>query len=191
MTEQTKETQTQQTQGTEEPLIPKSRLDQQTQKTNEEASQKREAQAQVKKLKDQQEQQDAEREQSQGEWKKTAEREQKKREKAEEERDKAAQDLVTYKTRGAFSKAARGIIRSDAIDDAYLFLTKDELASLKDSDPDRYEAAARRLAESRPYLADGQRASGSGGSQRPATPAEVKKSAADSPLRKGQKRRIY
>lgn len=193
MTEQEpQERQDQQDQQEEEHRIPKSRFDQESQKRQEAERQVREARSELQRMKDSREQEESEREQSQGQWQKSAEREQKKREQAEKDRDKAISDLVTYKTQGSFTAAARGIIRADAIDDAYRFLTPDELTSLKDADGDRYEAAARRLAESRPYLADGPRGSGAGGSGRPAaSDTRTQNVPTNSPLRNKQKRRTW
>ncbi len=164
-TEQTNE------QGDKTPQIPKFRLDQESRKRQAAEEKAREAERKYQELIEQRENEESEKDRKKGEFERIAERAQKKAEnaekeqkKAEKERDEARRDLETYKRRVAFSGAAAGVVRAEAINDAFGMIPPEDWEGIDHSDAEKVKRLAQQLVESRPYLADNPRGAGSGGS---------------------------
>lgn len=144
---------------TQEHMVPKGRFDEIN----------RRMQAAEKKAQDiesAQQQREEEQAQTQGEYKKLAD----KRAETLKQKDGRIKELETQMIRDrryrAFVTAASGTIIPEAFDDAFSMLTDDEWASANESDENSVRMLAQNLAERKPFLADGPRGTGSGGSGR-------------------------
>ena len=155
---QTQERQTQQQDN--EPRIPKHRLD-------EESRKRREAEQKLQQYEQERQQQEEQNAQQQGEYQKLAETRKNKLDKAEARIKELENQIVTGERYRTFAKAAQGVIIPDAVDDAFSMLSEDEFNNADTSDENSYRMLAQNLAERKPYLADGMRGAGSGGSARP------------------------
>lgn len=163
-----KETQSQQGQQTQSAddnskgvMIPKSRLD-------EEARKRREAEQELKRIQQEQEQAAEDRQQKQGEYQELANKRQKKIEKLEAELKQVKSDWTRERRMNVWNQGAQGVIRAEAISDAFSFLSEDELSGIDDTDEKAFTQLAQNLAEVKPYLAvEGPRGAGSGGSREP------------------------
>lgn len=161
MTEQNTETQ-------ERIQVPKFRLDQESQKRKELQGQYEELLKEFDTLKSERDSEESEKDQKRGEFEKIAERERKKREAAEEEVKSLKTAMLRKDQRAAFYEAARGVIRSEAVADAFSMLSTEDLDSTDATDEDTFKKMAQSLAESKTYLADTPQGAGSGrGAGRP------------------------
>lgn len=151
----------------QEYMIPKHRLDQESERRREAERRLAALEKELAALKAERESEEEERAKKRGEFERIAERERKRREQAEAERDAARQELVTYRRRVAWSKAARGIVADEAIDDAFGMLSPEELERADLSDAEQAKALAQALVERKPYLAPSRAGASSGGSERP------------------------
>lgn len=110
-----------------------------------------------------QESADEERAKKQGEYQKLAEKYKTQAEREKQARQQLELDVQRDKRMRVFTMAAQGVIRPEAIEDAFYMLSSDEFQNIDEAD----EAAMRRLAESlterKPYLSDGPVGAGSGG----------------------------
>jgi hypothetical protein len=128
----------------------------------------REAEERLRQHESQQEQQQEERQQRQGEYQELAQKRQRKIEKLEAELKTVKAQWTEERRRNTWNKAAQGIVKSNAIPDAFLFLSDDELSGIDEGDIEGYKTLANNLVEVRDYLAaDGIRGAGSGGSRSP------------------------
>lgn len=111
-------------------------------------------------------QREEEQAQTQGEYKKLAD----KRAETLKQKDGRIKELEKQMIRDqryrAFVTAASGTIIPEAFDDAFSMLTDDEWTSANESDENSVRMLAQNLAERKPFLADGPRGTGSGGSGR-------------------------
>lgn len=152
---------TQDTQRDTEPRIPKHRLDQ-------EAAKRREAEAELARIRQEQEAQQEERQQKQGEYQELADKRQKKIQKLEQELKETKAEWTRERRMNIWSRAAQGVVKQNAIADAFSFLSEDDLSNIDDSDESAFRQLAQNLVEVRDYLAaEGVRGAGSGGSSRP------------------------
>lgn len=147
-------------QSTSDAMIPKHRFD-------EVNGAKKEAERKLADLEAQAERRVEEAAKSQGEYQKLAEARQKKVETLEGRVKELEAQLVRGERYRAFNAASTGILLPEAVDDAFALITEDEFQSVKDGDEGAYKMLAQNLADRKPYLADGVRGAGSGGSSRP------------------------
>lgn len=145
----------------EQNVVPSHRLREETEK-------RRQAEQRLQEL----EQKETEREEKsakeQGEWQQVAEKRQEKVQRLEKELADLKAQVTRDARHRAFSRAANGILLSEAVDDAFEMLSEEDLKDASLEDENSWTALAQRIAERKPYLADGVRGSGSGGSGRPA-----------------------
>jgi hypothetical protein len=126
--------------GADEPTIPKHRYDE----VNKRA---KAAEKELARIQQEQEQKQEQQAQQQGEWQQVAD--------------------VTDRRFRAWTQGANGIIRSDAIGDAFEYITEDEWQTVNEEDENSIRMLAQGLAERKSFLAGGPIGSGSGGSSRP------------------------
>lgn len=142
-------------------MIPKGRL-------NEEIKKRREIETELAQIKETQEREQEERQQQKGEYQKLSEKY-----KGDLAKEKAAhaetkQAWQRERRINVWNQAAQGIVKPEAVSDAFSFLAKEELDNIDDTDPEAYKPLAQTLVELKPYLAaDGPRGAGSGGSAVP------------------------
>lgn len=161
MTEQNTETQ-------EQIQVPKYRLDEESKKRKELQGQYEDLRKEFDTLKSARDSEESEKDEKRGEFEKVAERERKKRETAEEEVKSLKTAMLRKDQRAAFYEAARGVIRSEAVGDAFGMLGTEDLDSTDAADQDAFKKMAQSLAESKTYLADTPQGAGSGrGAGRP------------------------
>lgn len=159
--EQTQDTSQEQTQGNQqqEHMVPKGRFDEINRRMQ--AAEKK-----AQEIESAQAQREEEQAQTQGEYKKLAD----KRAETLKQKDGRIKELETQMIRDrryrAFVTAASGTIIPEAFDDAFSMLTDDEWSSANESDENSVRMLAQNLAERKPFLADGPRGTGSGGSGR-------------------------
>jgi flagellar biosynthesis GTPase FlhF len=128
----------------------------------------RDAEEKLRQYETQQEQQQEDRQQRQGEYQELAAKRQRKIEKLEAELNTVKGQWTEERRRNTWNKAAQGIVKPNAIPDAFLFLSDDELSNIDEGDIEGYKQLANNLIEVRDYLAaDGVRGAGSGGSRIP------------------------
>ena len=172
MTEQERNTEERNTE--EAPTIPKHRLDQESRKRQSAEQKAQEAERKYQELVEQRENEESDKDRKKGEFERIAERAQKKAENAEkkrEEAEKRAEDaernLVTYKRRVSFSRAAAGVILPDAVDVAFDMIPPEDWEGIDLSDTSKVKTLAQHVVDTRAFLADKPRGAGSGGSDRP------------------------
>ena len=177
--------------------VPKFRLDQEAEKRRKAEEKAAELEGRLKALEEERDNEESEKDKKKGEFERIAERERKKREEAEakreeaeRERDEAHRNLDTYKRRVAFSSAARGVIRPEAIDDAFSMIPAEDFEGVDISNVEKVKKLAQGLAENKPYLAEAQKGAGSGGSDRPVLVGSDDAAKQPLPFGKFNKRRI-
>lgn len=128
----------------------------------------KEAEETVARYEQEREQAQEAKDQEKGEFQKIADKWKTKAEKLENELKQVKNDWTRERRINVWNNAAQGIVRSEAIMDAFSFLSDTELDSIDDTDPEAYKPLAQTLVEAKPYLsADGPRGAGSGGSRTP------------------------
>lgn len=86
----------------------------------------------------------------------------------EGETKKAEGSLDTYKRRVAFTSAARGVVRAEALDDAFSMIPAEDWEGVDLEDEEKVKVLAQGIAEKKTYLADTPQGAGSGrGAGRP------------------------
>ncbi len=142
-----------------ERMVPKGRFDEVNRRMQ--AAEKK-----AKEMESAQAQREEEQAQTQGEYKQLAD----KRAQSLKQKDERIKELETQMVRDrryrAFVAAASGTIIPEAFDDAFSMLTDDEWSSANESDENSVRMLAQNLAERKPFLSDGPRGTGSGGSGR-------------------------
>src|SRR5215207_5094951 len=142
-----------------EPRVPEHRFDEVNKRM-------KDAENALKQLQQEREEQAEAKAQEQGQHKELADKRQKKIEKLESELKQVKSQWTEERRRNTWNNAAQGIIRSNAIGDAFMFLSEDELSGLDEGDEEGYKQLAQNLVEVRDYLAaEGARGAGSGGSR--------------------------
>ncbi len=143
----------------QEHMVPKGRFDEINRRMQ--AAEKK-----AQEIESAQQQREEEQAQTQGEYKKLAD----KRAESLKQKDGRIKELEAQMVRDrryrAFVTAASGTIIPEAFDDAFSMLTDDEWSSANESDENSVRMLAQNLAERKPFLADGPRGTGSGGSGR-------------------------
>jgi hypothetical protein len=144
-----------------EKSVPYSRLQQ-------EIKEKREYKQRVEQMEAQQEQEAEERAKKRGEYETVANRAKAQAEKEKNLRIAAENRLVRYQRLQTWREAARGIVRDEALEDAFDMLDEDELGSLDETDVSGMSRLAEILVDRKEYLGEGPRGAGSGfGSREP------------------------
>ena len=133
----------------------------------EETEKRRQAEARIQELENAQQQQEEQKAQEQGEWQEVAVKRQEKIEKLQGELEQVKAQQTRDARYRIFSRAAAGVLLPEAIDDAFTMLSEDDVNDASLEDENSWTALAQRLAERKPYLSDGARGNGSGGSGRP------------------------
>lgn len=151
-----------------EKYVPRSRFDEVNTKKAEADRRARDAEAKLQQLESEREQQQEERASKQGEYQQLAEKRQKKIDALQTELNQVKAQWTEERRRNTWNEAAQGVIKGNAIKDAFLFLSEDELSALDEGDTEGYKRLAQNLVEVRDYLgAEGARGAGSGGSRVP------------------------
>ncbi len=141
--------------------VPKYRLDQ-------ESKARKEAEKELNQLRTQQQQREEEQATKQGEWQSVAEKRQAKIDQANTRIQELESQIVRDKRFRAWTQAASGIIRSEAMSDAFdKYLGEDDWSTVNEDDENSVRMLAQGLAERRNYLSAGPVGAGSGGSSRP------------------------
>ena len=140
--------------------VPKYRFD-------EVAKRAREAEKQLAKVQQDQQQREEQQAQQQGEWQKVAEKRQSKIDQANARIQELENQIVRDKRFRAWTQGAAGTIRSDALGDAFEYVTEDEWSTVNEDDENSIRMLAQGLAERKSFLAGGPVGAGSGGSSRP------------------------
>lgn len=144
-----------------EPRIPKHRFDEVSRRM-------KEAEQTLQQLEQEREQAEEAKANEKGEFQKIADKWKTKAEKLEQENKQIKADWTRERRLNVWNNAAQGIVRSEAIMDAFSFLSDTELDSIDDTDPEAYKPLAQNLVDTKPYLGtDGPRGAGSGGSRTP------------------------
>jgi hypothetical protein len=146
--------------GADEPTIPKHRYDEVNKRL-------KAAEKELGTIKQEQEQKQEQQAQQQGEWQQVAEKRQKKIDSLSQKVADLENQIVTDRRFRAWTQGANGIIRSDAIGDAFEYITEDEWQTVNEDDENSIRMLAQGLAERKSFLAGGPIGSGSGGSSRP------------------------
>ncbi len=92
--------------------------------------------------------------------------------------------------RATFFEAAQGVLRPEAIGDAFAMLPADDLDATDAANADAFKKMAQDLAERKTYLADSPRGAGSGGSDRQVVMAGVDGDKRPLPFGRLNKRRV-
>ncbi len=160
--EQNQEQRTEETNAQDtEPKIPKHRFDQVNQRA-------KDAEAKLQSLEQESEQAQEERSAKQGEYQELADKRLGKIKKLEEELKEVRSEWTRERRMNVWSRAAQGIVKQNAIADAFSFVSEDELAGIDESDESSFRALAQNLVEMRDYLAaEGPKGAGSFGSRKP------------------------
>lgn len=143
-----------------EATVPSSRL-------REETRLRKEAEKEARTLRESQQQAEEATAQEQGKYQELAQKRQTKVEQLQTKVSELEATIVTGERYRAFSKAANGVLLPEAVDDAFLMLGDDDFSTADTNDENSYRALAQQLAERKPYLSDGVRGAGSGGSSSP------------------------
>lgn len=141
-------------------MIPKGRFDQ----INKE---RRELADRLAKLEGEQEAQAEERAKKQGEYQQLADKYKKQAVAEKEKRQQIEANWTRERRRNVWNRAASGIIKAEAISDAFDMLNETDFANIDEQDEAGFTRLAEQQAELRPYMADGPRGAGSGGSRSP------------------------
>lgn len=141
-------------------MVPSHRL-------REETSKRQQMEKKIQEFEERERQREEESAQAQGEYQQLAEKRKQELDKLKNERDQLQAQMVRNARYRTFNKAAAGVILPEALDDAFGMLSEQELQEIDNEDESGFGVLAQRLAERKPYLADGARGSGSGGSSSP------------------------
>jgi len=134
----------------------------------EETQKRKEAEKELNQLRTQQQQREEEQATKQGEWQTVAEKRQAKIDQANTRIQELESQIVRDKRFRAWTQAASGIIRSEAMSDAFdKYLGEDDWSTVNEDDENSVRMLAQGLAERRNYLSAGPVGAGSGGSSRP------------------------
>lgn len=134
---------------------------------NEVSQRAKEAEKKLQELESQQQQAEEATAQEQGKYQELAQKRQTKVEQLQTKVSELEATIVTGERYRAFSKAANGVLLPEAVDDAFSMLGDDDFSTADTNDENSYRALAQQLAERKPYLSDGVRGAGSGGSSNP------------------------
>lgn len=140
--------------------VPKYRLDQ-------ESKARKDAERELKRLRDEQSKAEEDRASKQGEWQQVAEKRQKKIDTLQGEVTNLKNQITRDRRYRMWVQASNGVVRSDALSDAFEHITEDEWQTANEEDENSVRALAQGLVERKGYLADGMVGAGSGGSSRP------------------------
>lgn len=146
--------------GGDEPRVPKHRFDEVNKRM-------KDAEKALQDFHQEREQQQEDRATKQGEYQELADKRQKTIEKLKAENAQMKGDWTRERRMNVWNRAAQGIIRPEAIADAFFFLSEDELNNADESDEATFKQLAQNQVEVRTYLGvDGPRGAGSGGSDK-------------------------
>jgi chromosome segregation ATPase len=155
--------------------VPEYRLEELNRKKKEAEQRAKDAEARLRQIESEREQQQEERAQQQGQYQEIAEKRQKKIEKLEAELKQTREAWTEERRRNTWNRAAQGVVKPTAVQDAFLFLSEEDLSGVDDGDEAAFKKLAENLVEVRDYLAaDGPRGAGSGGSRHPVLGSEEK-----------------
>ena len=143
-----------------EQVVPYERFKAQLDRAKEAEKQATEAQQKLDSL-------DEEKEKEKGEWEKLANRRQTQLDAEKKAHAETKAEFARFRRMHVWQTAADGVIKPEAIEDAYSFIDEEEWNAIDDTDVNAVRSMAQTLAEQREYLADGPRGTGSGGSGRP------------------------
>ncbi len=164
-TTQAKPQQRQESPQQETATVPSHRLREETQK-------RQEAEKRLSEIENERAQHEEKQAKEQGEWQQVAEKRQQKVQTLEEELNSLKAQVTRDARHRAFSRAAQGVLLTEAVDDAFEMLSEEDLKDASLEDENSWTALSQRIAERKPYLADGHRGTGSGGSNRPVLTAQ-------------------
>jgi primosomal protein N' len=133
----------------------------------EETRKRQQAERALKDLQDQQAKHEEEQASKQGEWQQVAEKRKETIAKKDARIKELESQIVRDKRFRAWTQAASGTIRPDALGDAFDFVAEEEWRATNEDDENSVRALAEGLAERKPYLGTGVVGAGSGGSSRP------------------------
>lgn len=148
------------------PTIPKHRFDEESQKRKDAEQKLKDAERRLEALERKQAETDSD-------YKKLYEDEQKKIQRIQGKLTERENEVTSLKTdalrkdqRATFFEAAQGVLRPEAIGDAFSMLSSDDLDSTDATNTEAFTKMAQDLAEKKTYLSDSPRGAGSGGSDR-------------------------
>lgn len=124
-------------------------------------------QTELDSIRQQQEQAEEERAQKQGEYQKIAEKYKSQAQQEKDKRQAIEQSWERERRLNVWVGAAAGVIKQEAVVDAFGMLDESEFANVDPKDESQVRRLAEMLVERKPYLADGPVGAGSGGSDRP------------------------
>lgn len=142
------------------PMIPKGRWDEINKAKNELASQLAEIEAE-------REREAEERAKKQGEYQSLADKYKKQAETEKQKRQEIESSWTRERRLNVWGRASSGIIKPEAMVDAFSMLDETDFANVSEEDEAGFKRLAESLADRKPYLSDGPRGSGSGGSKSP------------------------
>jgi hypothetical protein len=127
----------------------------------------KDAEKRLQQLEQQNQQREEEAATKQGEWQTVAEKRLTKLDQANARIKELENQIVRDKRFRAWTQGASGIIRSDALGDAFEYVTEDEWSTVNEEDVNSVQMLAQGLAERKSFFAGGPVGAGSGGSSRP------------------------
>jgi hypothetical protein len=142
------------------PMIPKGRWDE----TNRE---KKELAAKLEAIHAEREREAEERAKKQGEYQSLADKYKKQAETEKQRRLEIESSWTRERRLNVWSRASSGIIKAEAMADAFSMLDETDFENVSEEDEAGFKRLAESLADRKPYLADGPRGAGSGGSKSP------------------------
>lgn len=123
--------------------------------------------AQLDEIRAEQERVEEERAQKQGEYQKLADKYKSQAQTEKEKRQQLEANWERERRLNVWVGAAAGIVKQEAVIDAFSMLDEDDFANVDSKDDKQMKRLAEMLVERKPYLADGPVGAGSGGSERP------------------------
>lgn len=144
----------------QQPMIPKGRFDQV-------ANERKQALSRLAELESEREREAEERAKKQGEYQSLADKYKKQADTEKQKRQEIENSWTRERRLNVWSRASSGIIKSEAMVDAFSMLDDTDFQNVDEEDEAGFKRLAETLADRKPYLSDGPRGSGSGGSRNP------------------------